>query len=170
MKGRYCLDANVFMAAWYKSYPQHIFSSLWEQLAECRRNIVLIKPIYDEIEPISSADRKLPIEKKQGKYPLRVWLEEHKFGATDINDETNALSLVLEREYEVKIESKGASQNDITLIAYAKIMDKTVVTFEGEQPQRPAKKYKYKIPLICREQGVPCIDFIGMLQDFNIII
>ena len=56
----------------------------------------------------------------------------------------------------------------MTLIAYAKIMDKTVVTFEGEQPQKPGKKSNYKIPLICREQNVECIDFIKMLQCLDI--
>ncbi len=33
MSGQYCLDANIFVTAWYKSYPRHIFSSLWEQIS-----------------------------------------------------------------------------------------------------------------------------------------
>jgi hypothetical protein len=114
MSGQYCVDANIFLAAWYKSYPRHIFSSLWKQLSECRSDIILIKPIFDEIEPISPSDKKLPIEKKREKYPLRVWMEENRFNATDINDETNAVSLSLEKEYEISSESKGAGQNDMT--------------------------------------------------------
>lgn len=168
MSGQYCIDANIFLAAWYKSYPRHIFSSLWQQISECRNDIILIKPVFDEIEPVSSSDRKLSMEKKRKKYPLRMWMEENRFDATDINDEINAVSLELEKEYEVSGESKGAGQNDMTLIAYAQIMDKTVVTFEGEQPQKPGKKSNYKIPLICREQNVECIDFIKMLQCLDI--
>ena len=34
-----------------------------------RNDIILIKPVFDEIDPISSADQKLSIDKKQGKYP-----------------------------------------------------------------------------------------------------
>lgn len=168
MSGQYCTDANIFLTAWYKSYPRHIFFSLWKQLSEYRNEIILIKPIFDEIEPFSPSDRKLPFDKKKKKYPLRVWLEKNRFDTTDIDDETNAVSLDLEREYKISNESKGAGQNDITLIAYAKIMGKTIVTFEAEQPQPPGKKSNYKIPLICREQDVVCIDFIKMLHHLNI--
>ena len=49
MSGQYCVDANIFLAAWYKSYPRHIFSSLWQQISECRNDIILIKSIFDEI-------------------------------------------------------------------------------------------------------------------------
>ena len=65
---------------------------------------------------------------------------------------------------------KGANQNDITLIAYAKVKEKTVVTFEEEQPQKPGKKKNYKIPLICNEQGVECIKFVTMLDRLGIRI
>ena len=76
----------------------------------------------------------------------------------------------MEQEYETSNESKGAGQVDITLIAYAMVMRKTVVTLEALQPQKPGKKYNYKIPLICQEQGVDCIDFITMLDLLDIRI
>ena len=101
MSGQYCVDANIFLAAWYKIYPPLIFSSLWEQLSECRNDIILLKPIFDEIEPISPADGKLLREKKREKYPLRLWMEENRFEATDIDDETDTLSLKLEQKYEI---------------------------------------------------------------------
>lgn len=47
-------------------------------------------------------------------------------------------------------------------------MNKTVVTFEREQTQKPAKKSNYKIPLICRDQEVCCINFVKMLQNLKI--
>ena len=168
MNGQYCVDANIFITAWYKSYPIDIFSSLWEQISKCRNDIILIKPIFNEIEPISPSDKKLSKEKKIAKYPLRIWMEENRFDATEINDDTSSESLALEKKYEIHSESTGAGQNDITLIAYAKIMGKTIVTFESEQPQKPVKKNKYKIPLICQEQNVECIDFIKMLQKLGI--
>ncbi len=170
MSGKYCVDANVFITAWYISYPPRIFPPLWDQIAQHRADIVLIKPVFDEIEPIPSSDRELAINEKKGKYPLRVWLEESRFAVPNMSDEVNAVSLDLEREYETDNTSKGAGQIDITLIAYAKEKKKTVVTLEEEQPQKPGKKYNYKIPLICQEQGVDCIDFITMLDQLNIRI
>ncbi len=166
MSGKYCVDANVLIVAWYISYPPRmpVFQPLWDQIAKHKHNIVLIKPIFNEIEPIQSSDRKLAIDDKRVKYPLRVWLEENQFAVTDISDEVNAVSLELESEYETDNESKGAGQIDITLIAYAKVTRKIVVTLESPQPQKPAKKYNYKIPLICDEQKVDCIDFVTMLD------
>lgn len=170
MSGKYCVDANVFIAAWYINYPPRIFSPIWNQITQHRADIVLIKPVFDEIEPISSSDRKLAIDKKSEKYPLRVWLEDSRFAVPDISNEVNAVSLDLEIEYETDNTSKGAGQIDITLIAYAKVTRKTVVTLEAEQPQKPKKKYKYKIPLICQEQKVDCINFITLLDQLDIRI
>ncbi|MFC1849110.1 DUF4411 family protein [candidate division CSSED10-310 bacterium] len=170
MSGRHCIDANVFITAWYINYPPHILSSLWKRIAECRNDIEIIKPVFDEIEPISSSDLKLSTDEKRAKYPLRIWLEEANFPVPRIDNEVNRLSLVLEREYEISNESKGAGQVDITLIAYAKVMKKTVVTLESQQPQKPGKKSNYKIPLICREQHVDCISFVTMLAQLGIRI
>jgi len=170
MSGQYCLDANIFISAWNSGYTMRVFSSLWKQLAQCRNDLVLIKPVFDEIDPVSSADNKMPPTKKREKYPLRIWMIENHFEATEITDEINAVSLDLEKEYETNNNPKGANQNDITLIAYAKVKEKTVVTFEEEQPQKPGKKKNYKIPLICNEQGVECIKFVTMLDRLGIRI
>lgn len=55
----FCVDANIFITAWHISYPIRIFRSLWPKLAESKGEIVIIKPIFDEIDPISSADNNL---------------------------------------------------------------------------------------------------------------
>lgn len=167
---QFCIDANLFITAWHVSYPIDIFSSLWEQLPKYREDTIMIKPIFDEIDPIAPHHRKLSLEKKKEKYPLRMWMEENRFEATPITDEINILSLELEREYEISPLSKGAGQKDITLIAYAKMTGNTVVTLESEQPNRPGKKSNYKIPLICQEQDVECCDFVKMIRSLKIKI
>ena len=168
--GRFCLDANLFIASQNITYPVDIFPSLWEQLATYRNEFILIQPIFDEIDPIPPHHRRLSIDEKKEKYPLRMWMQENEFEATPINDEVNTASLMMEQEYQVSPISKGACQNDVTLIAYAKITGKTVVTLESEQKQKPGKKSNYKIPLICQEQGVEYIDFVTLLRDLNIRI
>jgi hypothetical protein len=165
---QYCVDANIFITAWRVGYPIEVFLSLWGQLAESKDEIILIKPIFVEIDPISPADNKLTVDKKREKYPLRMWLQENDFVETPVNDDISPVSLELEKEYEINDVSKGAGQKDITLIAYAKIMNKTVVTLEAIQTQKPGKKCNYKIPLICDEQNVRCIDFVSMLKELNI--
>ncbi len=51
-------------------------------------------------------------------------MEENQLTFSVITDETNVISLSLEKEYETNNNPKGANQNDITLIAYAKLEDK----------------------------------------------
>ena len=169
MSGRYCLDANVFITCWHNTYPIKIFPSLWKQIAQHQSDIILIKPIYDQI----IVEDQIVVKKDQiivKKDPLTTWLRENHFFSTPIDDEIEALSLKWEEKYQITDQSKGVDQKDVTLIAYAKRKDKTVVTLEGEQKQKPLKKYKYKIPLVCSEEGVLCINFVEMIEDFGIVI
>lgn len=156
MSADYCIDASAIIAAWDKDYPKDVFPSLWPQLAKHRTDIVLIEPIYDEIKPMTN--------------PLRVWMTDNDFESIPIDGRVEELSLRLEKEYQIREGSEGASRNDIKLIAYAKINNKIVVTDEEEQPQKPVKKYKYKIPAICDEKKVECINFIKMIRQLEIRI
>lgn len=166
----YCVDANIFITAWNVNYPPNIFATLWINLAKHQDNIILIEPIFDEIDPIPSRHKNLPKDKKKEKYPLGVWIEENKFSKTCIVNDSSVQkkSLFLEREYKTTDGPKGASKNDIALIAYAQSNDKIVVTLESEQKQKPKEKSTYKIPLICAEQNVKCINFIEMLAGLSI--
>jgi len=149
------VDSNVFITAWDQDYPPSTFPSLWKVLAKHHGDIVLIKPIYDEINSVSD---------------LHMWLMEKSFNETVIDELIEEESLCLEGEYKIDDGPKGANQTDIKLIAYAKIMQKTVVTLEEEQIEKPKKKKNYKIPLICYEQGVKCIRFVEMLNSLGIRI
>ena len=76
----------------------------------------------------------------------------------------------MERKYQIRNNSKGVGKNDLKLIVYAKLCRKTVVTEEGKQPGKPKEKYNSKIPLVCKEQGVECINFVEMLKRLDIKI
>ena len=160
MNGKYCADANIFIECWNRIYPFDIFPSLWKQIALHKDDIVLIRPIYDQF-----------VQKKREKEdPLSIWIRENHFLRTPIDNEIKKLSLNLEAKYQITDQSKGVDQNDLTLIAYAKKENKIVVTLEGEQNQKPREKKNYKIPLVCSEEGVSCVNFIEMINDFGITI
>jgi len=168
---QYCLDANIFITSWYIYYPEAVFHSLWKKLSSYCDKIILIKPVYDQIEPISPSDKNLSLHQKREKYPLRMWLLENEFKETFVENEVDELSLNLEKQYEIDNNvPSGADKVDITLIAYARIKRKIVVTYEGEQKQKPRKKSKYKIPLICKKENVECVSFVNMLEDIGIRI
>ena len=170
MSGQYCVDANVFITAWHTAYPPRILSPLWARIADHASDILLVQPVFEEIEPIAPSDRKLSAARLRERYPLRMWFQDNGFPVVDVNDEINMLSLELERDYEISDEGKGAGRVDITLIAYAIKNGDTVVTLESIQNQKPTKKTNYKIPLICVEENVECIDFIQMLDQLEISI
>jgi hypothetical protein len=141
-----------------------VFSTLWEQLSIRYDQLVLLKPIFDEIDPADAGVHQLSPSEYAIRYPLRYWVERSGLIIETVTDEINIESLKLERKYEISNISKGASQIDITLIAYAKITGLTVTTLEAQQPQRPGSSSKYKIPLICQDEGVSCINFVELLQ------
>ncbi len=166
---RFCLDANVFITSWNILYPINIFPSLWDRLGENKAKIILIKPIYDEIDPIS--DRNKSDNEKRGKHPLRMWLKDNGFTETPVDNRVEKISLGLEQKYEIDNNSKGANEQDIKLIAYAKENKLEIVTFEKIQtPNPPIKKTNYKIPLICDKEGVTHLVFVKMLENFGIKI
>ncbi len=170
MNNGYCVDANIFITAWNVTYLEKVFPTLWEKLANNREHIILVKPIFDEIDPISSADSKLSLEEKRKKYPLRRWLLDNLFAPTPIVGHVENKSLELESKYQINHETRGANQNDIRLIAYASEQNKTIVTFEKTQGESPSSLCNYKIPLICSKEEVECIDFVAMLEGLKIAL
>ena len=168
MSANYCIDASAFIAAWNVSHPIDVFPSLWSQLANRRDDMVLIEPIFDEIDPISQQDKSKTEKEKTDKYPLHMWINSQ-FKSIPV-DFIEDRALELERKYQIKNSSKGVGKNDLKLIAYAKLYRKTVVTEEGKQHGKPKEKYNSKIPLVCKEQGVECINFVEMLKCLGIKI
>lgn len=49
---------------------------------------------------------------------------------------------------------KGVGENDILIIATAKLNNHILITEEGYQKNSPQQKRKFKIPLVCQNIGV----------------
>ncbi|MBC6414188.1 MAG: DUF4411 family protein [Chromatiales bacterium] len=171
----YCVDANVFITVWHTTYPKDIFPSLYPEMeSKLLGKIILIKPIFDEIEPIlPEKERKLingqisdnEKQKLLEDHPVRIWLKRDMgISETPITNEVEERTLELMEQYETDDISRGASRQDISLIAYASLNGHTVVTLEARQASSPRKKSNYKIPLICEEQEIACIGFTEMLK------
>ena len=168
----YCIDANALINSWNEVYSIRILPSLWEKIAEHKTNLQIMKPILDEIDPPTGNDKKeLSPNKFQKKYPLRSWLEKNQFSnAPEIEEKDEQLALELRYKYQVIEKSKGIGTNDSLLIAYAKNRGYTVVTHEADQGQEPKKLQNYKIPLVCRKEGIRCIKLPKLLEELKIQI
>ena len=167
--GKYCVDANVFITLHTTTHHPDVFPTLWGELESHADSIILIQPIYDEIDPISEQDKKLSYQKQVKKYPFRIWIEKN-FKAIPLTQQVEQTALKLRKRYKTEEGKRGANTNDIKLIAHAKVCDKTIVTLEEKQMQLPKKVSNYKIPLICKEVGVRCIEPIAMLKKLGIKI
>ena len=166
----YCMDANNFITGWKTHYPPSVFPSLWKHIAAQQANLIIIKPIYDEIEPLNPDDVQKPLSELAKTRPIKAWLMQQNFQPAKTNASVETLSLQLEQKYGIPPNNQaGANKNDITLIAYAKENNMTVVTFEEKQLQVSIKR-KYKIPRICQEEGVRCIKLPQCLEELNITI
>ena len=165
---KYCIDANALITPWHITHKPSVFPSLWKKLVGVQNSIILIKPIFDEIEPALSWNNLSPTEKTE-KYPIRFWLIKNEFQVVKITGEIENISLQLEYDYQVNPDSKGASKNDIRLISYAQQTKNCVVTLE-EQVNLPSTVSRYKIPSICKPEKVKCINFIKMLEELGIRI
>ena len=165
----YCIDANVFITARNVTYPPDVMPTLYKELeTKLLNNIIFIKPIFDEIEPITGQETRETLEKD---HSVRLWLQEKlQIQAIPINDDVEQLALDLMNRYETDKGPKGANSEDIKLISFASLNNHTVVTLEREQKQVPKKKSKYNIPLICQLEQVACMGFVSLLRQFNITI
>ena len=155
----YCIDANILLTGWRKngsnSYCPDVFPTLWDRLLGHKKQIILIKPMYDEICGQSDQD------------DIAKWTSQN-FSPLPVTDKVKSEYLKLTNTYETKESGSGANSNDMLLITYAKLTDNTVVTFENKQPNEPGEKSRYRIPLICKKEKVNCIDFIDMLRNLGI--
>ena len=151
----YCFDASTFIHLWNEMYPKKTFPSLYRELENHSKKIILIKAIFDEIKEDKS---------------LTKWLKSMQIEPVKLKDEHDQEALNLESKYKIKINSTGVGKSDIKLIAYSKIEKHIVVTQEQQQKQSPADTSKYRIPLVCNKERMDCINFLEFLEQNDIII
>ncbi|MBF2754462.1 MAG: DUF4411 family protein [Gammaproteobacteria bacterium AqS3] len=166
---RYCLDANTLTNPFYETYPRNleIFQNMWDLLAANQKSLVLIKPIYDEVLQFCEREAK-----DSDSNSLVNWLEEHNFSYIPITSEDERLALNIRQEY--KPGPKGISVTDSKLIAYVEnqrpdLLDSfCLVTEESPQTDKSKlKKKNYKIPAVCEERGIRCINLIDLLRELS---
>lgn len=154
----YCLDANVLIQAWQKYYSPKLCADYWRVLNELgkRGTIFLAAEIHQEI--VKTEDEltewlkasEIPIHKTDGGV-IGCWKKI--LDANPIHTE-----LVHER--------KGRSLGDPWVISHAMSAGATVVTKEERITAANAKTVK--IPNVCDNMGVRCVDDFEFLEELNI--
>lgn len=193
LKKSYNLDASFFTTIATVHYPFSVFPALYEQLEEklpaCS---IVLQVILDEIQEKNTEAVNLriagetsvitSIKNKSTNHSgamseLKNWFQRIGIAGTRVGDNSAEYKIYndLLISYEPKkSDPKSISQNDLLLVAYSKEHNLTVVTYEKEQnaSRRDNIKFKrrYKIPLICYEEGVRCITAVEYFTELGIRI
>ncbi|MCB4755342.1 MAG: DUF4411 family protein, partial [Sulfurovum sp.] len=150
------IDASSIIYAW-DNYPIEQFPGLWEWL--CGEvgdgNLCISCVAFDEVKNKNEKCSKW----MQGCNIQKFAVTSNIFGTAD----------KIYKLLEIKNENyhpKGVGENDIIIIATAKIMERVLVSNESIQISLPQERKKYKIPAVCHldSVNVKCIDFLEYLK------
>lgn len=159
----YLIDANVLIRAKEDYYPLDRIPQFWQWLIQQGIAGVIKIPweIYNEIT--------------NGEDNLAKWVRQKDVKNALLLDEnlkSNLLHNVLNRGYRVKSTVKDLKKigRDPFLIAYACVnkAQRVVVTKEVSKPSR--KGSNHKIPDVCANLGVKCIDDFELYRKLNFTI
>lgn len=154
------LDANVLIDAKNKYYPIERVPQFWDWLirnAEYSR-IKIPHEILDEIKAGTKKDE------------LSEWIKRReKTLLLDEEVDNSLINRVMERGYEIKIPTTVDLRKmgrDPFLIAYALAKpDRCVVTLEASSPRK--QRANRKIPDVCDQLNIRCIDTFAMLRELD---
>ena len=147
----YSFDASSLIEA-YHSYPFDRFPSLWEKLEALieSNRLKMFELVFDE--EVKDEEIKEWFEEKNLKFYIRVTIDQvdqnkaHILNPLLVNPDT------------------GDSGGDPWVIALAQDLQNGIVVTQ-EKPSR--NKDKPKIPNVCSDLGIECIDLIGLFRKEN---
>lgn len=150
---RYCIDTNIIIDLWNQTggtYPKDVFQSLWTAFENLVKDgtIVSVKDVYDEL-------------KEEKDKELKSWLVSNKDMFLDVDDCTlqNLKEILVKYPMLAEGYSNGA---DPVIVSLAMCKDLTVITSESFQTS--SSPYTPKIPNLCKEKNVECLDIIGFCR------
>lgn len=154
-------DASSIIYAW-DNYPIRQFPGLWGWMAEqiASKKLVMSGVAFDEV------DNKIP--------ECAKWLGDSNIELFAITNAIVQESLKIKHLLGIvgdRYHSKGVGENDIFIIATARVNSLGLVTNEGRQQKLPDIPGKSKIPVVCAmvEVGVPCLNFIEFIKRSEVV-
>lgn len=157
MNQLYCLDANVLIQAWQKYYSPKLCPDYWEilnKLGEAKR-IFIPQHVFEEITRTED--------------DLAHWVKNSKILVRPTSGPiTQAVRHILSNPIHSTLvdNTKGRSLADPWVIAHAFHEKACVVT--KEEKVTAANSKKIKIPNVCENMGVRCINDFEFLQELEV--
>ncbi len=155
---KYCLDTNVLIQAWQKYYSPTICPSYWDVLnmLGSENRIFIPKEVFEEITRTEDE--------------LAEWLKVSKIPVYNLNESvTKCLSNIFATNpaHRLLVDNvKQRSLADPWVIAYAMSEGACVVT--KEEKITAANSDRIKIPNVCENMNVRCINDFQFIEEINI--
>lgn len=153
-------DASSMIYAW-DNYPLRQFPGLWEWMATqtAAREIQMARVAFDEV------NHKVP--------DCAQWLKEQEILLIDVNNEIALEAVRVKGLLGIrndKYHPKGVDENDLLIIATAKILGIELISDESKQ-KLPDIAAKRKIPAVCamNQVEVPCANFLDFIKRSEVI-
>ena len=156
------LDASSIIYAW-DNYPLRQFPPLWKWIAsQINANTLVISKVAhdEEVRP------KVP--------ELAKWLEEKGIERLKVTDEIIQEAVRIKSALGIeddKYHSSGVGENDILIIATARVHGLELISDEARQVILPKSKAKMKIPAVCDldEVDVQCLSFLELIKRSDVV-
>ena len=150
----FCIDTNVLIQAWQRYYSPDFCADYWDILNRLGHDgrIFIPEAVHDEINKTEDA--------------LSRWLKNSRIPVKSVNESVlSCLNKIYAKDEVHKFlvdNTKLRSIADPWVIAHAIDEQATVVTKEGKVTAVPSRRIK--IPNVCENMGVPCIDDFEMIR------
>lgn len=152
-KAIYSIDTNVLMDWQSRYFPTDVFSSLITCVDDLITQERWISPkiVQEELEAVGTPELTKWAKARPGVFvPL---------------EEVLAEALSIQARFPGLIDTKAEYEEaDAYIIALAKLRDGVVVTQETPASEKRNPKRTHFIPDVCRELGLPCISFLGLMR------
>jgi len=149
-------DASSIIHAW-DNYPPDLFPPMWDWLETevANGNVAIPGVALDE------GHKNVP--------DCGAWLVVADISVLPLTSDVLAESVRIKHLLGIEEDQyhpKGVGENDILIIATARLQGSTLVSDEGRQFKKPDILAKYKIPAVCelRDVGVTCINFLHLIR------
>jgi hypothetical protein len=149
-------DASAIIYGW-DNYPIAKFPKLWEWMEHQIGAVEFAIPdvAYDEVEHVAP--------------DCHAWLEAAGISVIDSSDESLQFAQATKQLLGIvgdKYHPNGVGENDLLIIACARVNACHLVSNEGLQNDLPNVMAKYKIPAVCKHASVsvPCQDFLQLIK------
>ncbi len=158
MNNKYCLDTNVFIEGWNKYYSPEFCKSYWDIIAELGKEGVVFISVKVKEEIAKTDDN------------LARWIKNKQYMVKELDENVQKCLKSIyaaDPSHSRLVDSiKGRSEADPWIIAHAMAENAIVVTKEMKNTN-PASN-RIRIPDVCVNMGVRCIDDYALIREVNI--